>query len=85
MMNKFGVCNYNIDSYISKVENLECFDTYEDAFEYYIKQLMKYHNYPYTYDDTLWIVWIEDDTIVQFQQLADKTKVKLVKINGDEV
>ena len=81
-MNKFGVCNYNFDTYEPKIENLKYFENYEDAFDYYMDILTHYQSYPYAFDRTLWIVWInENNRIIQFEQLSNKTKCKLVEIN----
>ena len=81
-MNKFGVCNYDFDAYEPKVENLEKFDTYEEAFERYMQRLMENEHYPYYIDKTLWYVWIEGDKrIVQFQRLNEKTKCKIIEVD----
>lgn len=85
-MNKFGVCNYDFNACDPKVENLERFDTYKEAFDCYLKRMTEYEDYPYNigYTDDLWIVWItEDNKIVQFEQTSLNAKCKIIDINGD--
>lgn len=77
-MNKFGVCNYDFNAYESKIENLEIYDSYEEAFSQYMKKLTNDEHYPYTWDKTLWYVWIEDNKIIQFEQLNTKTRYRMV-------
>ena len=89
-MTTYGICNCDLNAYEPKIENLEKFDTYEQAFECYWKRVEKDEHYPYTWDNTLWFVWIEerirgddgssDEVIVQFEQLTTNTKCKLMKI-----
>ena len=79
-MNKFGVCNYDFNVYESKVKNLQRFKTYKEAFEYYFKEVRKGEGYPYAWDSTLWIVWIEGDRIIQFEQLKENVRCRLVDL-----
>lgn len=79
-MNKFGVCNYDFNAYESKIENLEIYDSYGEAFNKYLQRVTKDEHYPYTLDKTLWYVWIEDNKIVQFEQLSTKTRCRMVEV-----
>ena len=79
-MTEFGVCNYDLDGYEPKVENLEIYDSYETAFGQYMKKVIEDPHYPFTWDKTLWYVWVENDMITQFEQLDKKTKCRLVNI-----
>ncbi|MEE3344487.1 MAG: hypothetical protein VZS44_10375 [Bacilli bacterium] len=80
-MNKFGVCRCdNIDSYEPFIEELKQFDTYEEAYEYYM-QIINQNKYSFIYPNNLWIVWIDDDKIVQFTQLREYTRCKIISIS----
>lgn len=79
-MNEFGVCNYDFNVYDPKVENLKRFESYEDAFEYYYQMVRKGESYPYAWDSTLWLVWIEGDRITQFEQLKENVRCRLVDL-----
>ena len=81
-INKFGVCNYDFNAYKSEVKNLVQFETFEEAFDYYMEKLSEYENYPYNvgYDNDLWIVWIEGDRIIQFEQLKENVRCRLVDL-----
>lgn len=80
-MTTYGVCNYDFSAYEPKVENLEKFESYEEAFSQYMKKVTSDSHYPYTWDDTLWYVWIEDDKkIIQFNQLDTKVRCRIVEI-----
>lgn len=83
-MKRFGVCNYDFNAYKPKVENLVQFDEYDEAFNYYFQQLTKYEGYPYFIScaHNHWIVWIENNLIVQFEQISLNTKCKLVDISN---
>ena len=77
---KFGVCRYNMGQYWPEVLDLKVFDTYEEAFNYYMEQFMAYNNYPYSFDKTLWYVWIDGGRITQFSQLYTNTKTKTMDV-----
>ena len=80
LMNQFGVCKCDPYAYEPVVTELKRFDTYEEAYDYYMKQVVADEHYPYTHDKNLWYVWIEDNRIVQFEQLTTKTKCKIVEV-----
>ena len=79
-MYKFGVCTYNY-GYDIKVSNLVTFDTYEEAYAYYMKELEKENNCRFI-PDKLWIVWIrsDDNAIIQMDQLSWKTHCKIIEL-----
>lgn len=78
-MNRFGVCNYDMDGYEPKIENLEIYDKYEDAYERYIINYFLEDN-----NNNLWLVYInEENLIVQFEQLSWKIKCKIVELKND--
>ena len=79
-MNCFGVCNYDFDALYPEVVDLKKFDSWEDAYKEYAERMKKYDNYPYSWDNSLWIVWIEDNKLIQFEQLNRKTKCKTVSL-----
>lgn len=78
-MIKYGVCNFDADAYKPKIENLEIFDSYGAAFNRYMTRAMDSPNFGYSWDKTLWYVWIEDDVIIQFEQLDTNTKCKRIR------
>ena len=79
-MYKYGVCNYDMDAYNPLVKNLALADSYEDARKYYMDNMF----IPNTYriDPTLWIVWIEGNSIIQFEQLTTKVRTKIVDLDN---
>ena len=80
-MTKFGVCICNnIEAYTIKVSNLEVFDNYDDAYSYYLEKAYRDVN---ILNSNVWLVFIEDNRIVQFEQLTMRIKCKIVDI--DEV
>ena len=80
-MNKFGICNYDMDGYKPKIENLEIFDKYYQALGRYLELKLKSDEYDTFTNSDLWLVYInEDNLIVQFEQLTWKIKCKLIDI-----
>lgn len=80
-MNKFGVCRCDPYAYEPVVTELKQFDTYEEAYDFYMKLVVADEHYPYAHDKNLWYVWIENGNIIQFEQLCRKTKCKIVNID----
>lgn len=80
-MNKFGVCRCDLDSTTPTIENLRIFETYEQAYNYYLKVVSATKSYPYGFSDKIWIVFIKENIIVQFERLNYIVKSKIVKIN----
>ncbi len=80
-MCKFGVCLCDLDMYQPEIRDLVRFDTYESAYEYYMQLAVSDDN-PQMINKYVWIVWIQNDTIVQFDQLnwVSKTKYMELKI-----
>ena len=72
----YGVCEFDVD-YDDKPKHLVKFETYEEARIHYIKEYVMHKHY---IDDDIWIVWIDDDKIVQFDQLSPYTRVKIVQL-----
>ena len=70
---RFGVCFCDLD-FTDKVESLEIFESYEEAFKRYYEVLsVCFKENPRWIPNDLWIVWIrKDNQIVQFEiaQLA---------------
>lgn len=76
-MNTFGVCTYDFDATHPTVCELKRFDTYDEAYKYYLLQITEVRRIP----KTLWIVWIDEkDNIVQFEQLQSKIRCKRVSL-----
>lgn len=77
---KFGVCYCDLDIN-NEIENLQIFDTYDEAFKLYVERLNIYNN-PRFIEPYLWIVWIRksDNRIEQFEQLSWNTKCRLINI-----
>ena len=77
---KFGVCCCELDI-TDEVEDLQIFDSYDEAFDFYIKRLNIKDN-PRWIEPYIWIVWIRqsDNRIEQFEQLSWKTKCRLINI-----
>ena len=71
----FGVCKCNLDAYEPKIEGLTKFDTYEKAFNYYLTLIDSYG-----IPKDIWIVFIENNKVVQFDRLATISKTKIVKM-----
>ena len=83
-MNRFGVCNYDMDGYKPKIENLEIFDKYYQALGRYLELKLKSDEYDTFTNSDLWLVYInEDNLIVQFEQLTWKIKCKIVELEND--
>lgn len=83
-MNRFGICNYDINGYEPKIENLEIFDKYYQALGRYLELKLKSDEYDTFTDSDLWLVYInEDNLIVQFEQLTWKIKCKTVEFKDD--
>ena len=83
-MNRFGVCNYDMNSYKPKIENLEIFDNYYQALGRYLGLKLNSDEYDSFTNSDLWLVYInEDNLIVQFEQLSWNIKCKLVEINNE--
>lgn len=77
-MHSFGVCYYDFESYEPKIENLVEFSTYDEAYNYYTHKTLVYTGgYP---DKTFWLVWIEDNKIIQFERFGLITKCKQVDL-----
>lgn len=72
----YGVCEFDVD-YDDKPKHLVKFETYEEARIHYIKEYVMHKHY---IDDDIWIVWIDDDKIIQFDQLSPYTRVKIVQL-----
>lgn len=82
-MNRFGICNYDMDGYEPKIENLEIFDNYYEALGRYLELKLNSDEYNFTNSD-LWLVYInEDNLIVQFEQLSWNIKCKIVEIDNE--
>ena len=83
-MYRFGICNYDMDGYEPKIENLEIFDNYYKAYGRYLELKLKSDEYDCFTDSNLWIVYIDDyNRIVQFEQLTWKIKCKIVELKDD--
>ncbi len=67
----YGVVNYDLDV----IENLEIFDTYDEAYARYLELLLKD---PYPPPKDLWVVFIQDNRIVQLDQLRLFSKCKII-------
>lgn len=78
-VNTYGVCTYDFDAYEPKLEELVKFNTYDEAFDYYMKKLPKKRT-GYLFPKDFWLVILdENDNIVQFEQLDWKVKSKIVE------
>lgn len=75
----FGVCECDLDYCKPKVENLVKFHTFDDAYSYYITKLSSTNDYFLL--KNLWIVYIENDTIIQFEQLKTHIITKTMQID----
>ena len=83
-MYRFGVCNYDIDGYNPKIENLEIFDDYYKAKSKYYELKIKSDEFDCFTNSDLWIVYIDErGYIVQFEQLSWNIKCKLVEIDNE--
>ena len=83
-MNRFGICNYDMDRYEPKIENLEIFDNYYQALGRYLELKLKSNEYDTFTNSDLWLVYIdENNLIVQFEQLTWKVKCKTVELRDD--
>lgn len=80
--NTFGVCTYDMDGYEPKIENLEQFKNYDDAFKRYMERLDIVNKQGCLVNDELWLVYIDDSNrIIQFEQLDWKVKCKIVELD----
>lgn len=78
-MYKFGICNYDFDVLEPKVESLQIFDTYEEAYIHYVDNCIAGANG--NPDKTEWLVWIKGNRIIQFDRFTTLTKCRRVKID----
>lgn len=78
-MSKFGVCNYDLNSCVPRIDNLVEFETFEEAFDDYIKKFNDRKEF-LLMPKNLWIVWIENETIVQFWQLKTNVMCKIIDL-----
>lgn len=79
-MNRFGICNYDMNGYEPKIKNLEIFDNYYQALGRYLELKLKSDEYDTFTNSDLWLVYIDDyNRIIQFEQLTWKTKCKIVE------
>lgn len=78
---RFGVCFCDLD-FTDKVENLEIFESYENAFKRYYEVLsVCFKENSRWIPDDLWIVWIrKDNKIEQWEQLIWNTKCKTIEL-----
>ena len=84
-MNKYGVCNYELNGYNPKVENLEIFNTYGEAYNRYMALLQVADKSNLFKNNDLWLIYIDEyNRIVQFEQLDWKIKCKLVELNNEK-
>ena len=76
-MNKFGTCVCNINRYEPVISDLQRFGSYEEAFAHYLQNMF----YPNTYRirENFWLVWIEKDRVIQFENLMFHDRCKIVK------
>lgn len=72
----YGVCEFDVD-YDDKPKHLVKFETYEEARIHYIKEYVMHKHH---IDNDIWIVWIDGDKIVQFDQLIPCTRTKIVQL-----
>lgn len=72
----YGICEFNIE-YDDKPKRLVKFETYEKARKYYIKEYVIHERY---IDDDIWIVWIDGDKIIQFEQFIPHTRTKTIQL-----
>lgn len=72
----YGVCEFDVD-YDDKPKRLVKFETYEEARIHYIKEYVIHKHY---IDDDIWIVWIDDDKIIQFDQFVPHTRTKIIQL-----
>lgn len=79
-MDKFGVCNYDFVAFEPIIENLAVFDQYIDASDEYMRRFLEYRAEHSIFPNDLWIVYISDGRIVQFDQLNRISKCKIVGI-----
>ena len=79
---RFGVCFCDLD-FTNKVENLEIFGSYKNAFKRYyeILSVLCFKENPRWIPNDLWIVWIrQDNKIEQWEQLIWNTKCKIIEL-----
>ena len=88
MSTKFGVCFCPNECVVKQivtvtkndVTNLLIFDSYEDAFKNYISRFIALEENFYTYSlSDLWLVWIVDNSIIQFDQLSWNKFTRCIK------
>ena len=89
-MSDFGVCicdglDYTygkIDKENIKIEKLDYCNSYEDAVKKYIELAF---TGSMSLDKKVWLVFIEGDDIVQFEQLERKVRCKVVPIRDKAI
>ena len=83
-MYRFGICNYNMNGYEPKIENLEIFDNYYKALGRYLGLKLNSDEYDSFTNSDLWLIYInENNLIVQFEQLSWNIKCKLVEMDNE--
>ena len=81
---RFGVCECELNEYTYnnlKIKDLEIFEDYDNAYKKYIERLDNTDN-PHWINHDLWIVWIRDGSIIQFDQLSWNTRCKIIDLTN---
>ena len=86
----FGVCTCNdINAYEPKITNLVQFDDYNSALQYYKKYYLLTENQDdldidkCNLKDNIWLVYIQNNALIQFEQLTWNIKCKYITIKKD--
>ena len=74
-----GLARGFVSEYTNKVKILKTFANYEEAYIYYIDLIKEKYNY--IIPDDLWLIFINDNNITQFEQLKLEIKTKIVEIH----
>lgn len=77
---KFGICTCDLDSYDPKIENLIEFSDYDTAFSTYLTKITEEYNKSSIIPKNIWLVWIENDKVIQLDQLKSNTKCKIISL-----
>lgn len=79
-MTQYGICTYDLNDLDSKIQDLRIYRTYEDAFASYLDELMIYSRHHANLPKMLYLVCIEDDKIIKFEQFYKTSTSKIANL-----
>ena len=79
-MTQYGVCSCDLNDLDIKIQDLRIYRTYEDAFASYLDELMIYSRNHANLPKMFYLVHIEDNKIIQFEQFYKASTSKIANL-----